>query len=214
MNLNTARCGCGAIVQLPSLKARAYSARCDACIGRVRDAATTLRDWTPPGQKQPPQTFFGVDRSKPMGVPASKWDELKLPAAMPVRGLGIDYAYTDEASDAADAMRYAREYQGKFVGVDPSIGREKNARIDACKHDFTSVERACKTQLDVARLNVFRLESQYVIASPQEQRGVGECLTEARKELAKPERSERREGQVDRFRTWAAGRPEFKELVR
>jgi hypothetical protein len=39
MNLNTARCPCGAIVQLPNIKARASSAKCDACISRARAQA-------------------------------------------------------------------------------------------------------------------------------------------------------------------------------
>lgn len=36
MDLNTARCGCGAIVRLPSLKARAYAVKCERCLGRQR----------------------------------------------------------------------------------------------------------------------------------------------------------------------------------
>jgi hypothetical protein len=36
---NTARCGCGAIVTLPSLKASAYRARCEACVRKASAAS-------------------------------------------------------------------------------------------------------------------------------------------------------------------------------
>lgn len=35
MNLNTVRCGCGAIIQLPNLKTRSYGARCPNCVARA-----------------------------------------------------------------------------------------------------------------------------------------------------------------------------------
>lgn len=43
LNHNKARCGCGALVTLPSLKARAYSARCDACSRKAAAAINAPR---------------------------------------------------------------------------------------------------------------------------------------------------------------------------
>jgi hypothetical protein len=43
MNLNTARCPCGAISQLPHARSRAYAARCEACIARERASVCEAR---------------------------------------------------------------------------------------------------------------------------------------------------------------------------
>jgi hypothetical protein len=36
MRHDMARCGCGALVRLPSMKASAYRAQCEACVGKSR----------------------------------------------------------------------------------------------------------------------------------------------------------------------------------
>lgn len=54
----SARCGCGAIVRLPNLKARAYSARCDGCARAASRAAVPFGDLPPRDNR------FAVARAK------------------------------------------------------------------------------------------------------------------------------------------------------
>lgn len=44
MNHFTARCGCGAVASLPSIKTRAYSVRCSACVQRYSAVAAPVTD--------------------------------------------------------------------------------------------------------------------------------------------------------------------------
>jgi hypothetical protein len=257
MRVDTARCsgGCGAIVQLPSLKARSYSAKCEACVRRAQPASAlkahtrepvpakpnpelmrTGRDQRPFAEAYPdlaawmpgstPQSqasdarFLGVDRSKltPMTAPLESADAFRR--ALQDEMDGAERTLLAEcnrwwygpikppngrlSSLPNDAItKSARDEFRVKADEQHRRGREKNARIDACTHDFAStdgrclrcaaspeviatrMEHAAKSPLDYARLNVFRLESQYRVAPPQERKGIGDCLREAQAECAR-----------------------------
>lgn len=58
----SARCGCGAVVRLPNLKARAYAAKCEACIAKARAMCAAPLDWTSPGViRERPPAWLGLD---------------------------------------------------------------------------------------------------------------------------------------------------------
>lgn len=121
MDLLTSRCGCGAIVRLPNFKARASSARCDACargdvINRLARSFGTNHD-----APKPPAPDKASDHKAPAGnldQIASGWFKAPVPSApntfhmQRIRGVWVlverlpdgDFYHLHPASRLADAI--------------------------------------------------------------------------------------------------------------
>lgn len=193
MDLFTSRCACGAIVRLPSIKARSYSTRCPEClaIGRVR------------AEKARPERMAAVRADSEFVTAMNRETDRAVQLVECAHELCRATDRCTRCGESGYDIRRTREALKLFAPSAASKWAEAQAN---CSHGMFNLDarrcsdcgmtesamlkqarRRAKTALDYALCNVNELDCQLALAhrdEPQAVRGIKECLTAAKAELA------------------------------
>jgi hypothetical protein len=170
----------------------------DAVLEFERVIIADVRDHTEDGGGY---VFISADNTE-YPVTAARMAELLQGRAMDDLACG-SFMYQRRTGIMLDVLTSAEHAERELRLAKHDVGRKINARIDVCAHEFAGewdkcvgckaasavvavrMERTAQTPLDVAKLNVFRLEARLRLAVPDEIEGISECLESARADLAR-----------------------------